>query len=280
MKRDLTRDLEVLDRLSAPDLLEEAERRALGPDRGPVLSPSPYRRRTVTASLTVLVVGFAIAGFVWLGSAFRATPAPSAGSTEPSYVFMNVRPHPGESDGDGNIQVRFEVTWSTETFPGLHRCRFQVLDLEGNVVSELGRNVAFGRTDDVWIDVPPPSDDVGSARVVCDPVRLDTPGIADVTPLDPADVGRDPDRFVEALDARVDDWAARFRIGSMSAEQLAWNMEALSSSVVTGRLNFTGDAQAWAWQEWQMRIARLCMLLPEGHDLRNNGCPGAGPPSQ
>jgi hypothetical protein len=278
MKRDLTWDLEVLDRMSVPDLLEDAERRAQGPDRSPVPSPSPYRRRTVTASLTVVVVGLAIAGFVWLSSAFRAPPAPPAGSTEPGYVFTNVRPHSGESDGDGNIQVRFEVTWSTETFPGLHRCRFQALDLEGNVVSELGRDIAFGRTDDVWMDVPPPSGDVGSARVVCAPERLDTPGIADVTPLDPADVGRDPDRFVEALDTRVDDWAARFRIDSMSAEQLAWNMEALSSSVVTG--HFIGDAQAWAWQEWQMRIARLCMLLPEGHDLRNRGCLGAGPPSQ
>jgi hypothetical protein len=280
MKRDLTRDLEVLDRLSAPDLLEDAERRALGPDRGPVLSPSPYRRRAVTASLTVAVVGLAIGGFVWLSSAFRATPAPPAGSTEPGYVFTNVRPHPGGSDGDGNIQVRFEVAWSTETFPGLHRCRFQALDLEGDVVSELGRDIAFGRTDNVWIDVPPPSDDVGSARVVCDPERLDTPGIADVTPLDPAVVGRDPDRLFQALDTRVDDWAAQFRIGSMSVEQLAWNIEALGSSVVTGHLAFSGDAQVWAWHEWQMRIARLCVLLPEGHELRDKGCLGTGPPPQ
>jgi hypothetical protein len=61
----------------------------------------------------------------------------------------------------------------------------------------------------------------------------------------------------------------------MAPEQLAWNIEALNSSVVTGR--FSGDAEAWAWQEWHMRIARLCVLLPEGHVLRNEGCLGARP---
>jgi hypothetical protein len=273
MRRDLRRDLEVLDRLSVPDLLEDAERRALGPDRGSALGPSPSRPRLLTSLLTVAVVGLAVAGFVWLSSAFRATPAPPANSTEPSYVFTNVRPDPDEE----GMRIRFEVIWSTEISPGLRRCRFQALGLNGNVVSELGRDIAFGPADSVWIDVPPPTDAVGSARVVCDPERLDTPGIVDVVPLDPADVGLDPDRWVEALERRVDGWAARFVIDSMTAEQLAWNIEALSSYAITGQ--FPGDAQAWAWQEWHMRIARLCVLLTEGHELRTKDCLGAGPAS-
>jgi hypothetical protein len=52
MRRDLTRDLQALDRLSVPDLLEAAERRALGADRDDALGPSPSRRRVATASLS------------------------------------------------------------------------------------------------------------------------------------------------------------------------------------------------------------------------------------
>jgi hypothetical protein len=232
------------------------------------------RRRVTAAALAVVSIGLAIGGFVWLSSAFRATPAPPVDATQPDYVFTDVRPHVGDPDEDGNIQISFEVAWSTEVFPGLHRCRFQALGPEGNVVSESGRNIAFRSGDSLWIDLPPPSDEVVAGRVVCDPKRLDTPGIADVVPLDPADAGRDLDRWFEALERRVDEWAARFRIGSMPPEKLAWNIEALTSPV-TGR--FGGDAQIWAWDEWQMGIARLCALLPEGHELRNQGCSGAGP---
>jgi hypothetical protein len=277
MKRDFTRDLQVLDRFSSPDLFEEAQRRARVSGRDLELASSSAHRGLTSLALVVVALGIAIGGFVWLNDAFRSSPAPPADAT-PGYVFTNVRPYTGQPDEDGYIQIGFDVAWSTEVFPGLHRCRYQALGLEGHVVSERTSVIAFRPGEGVRVDVPSPSDEVGSGRVVCDPERLDTPGIAEVTPLDPADVGRDLDRWLDALETRVDEWAARFRIDSMSAEELAWNIEALSSSVVTGVTGrFDGDAQAWAWEEWRMRIARLCVLLPEGHELRNKGCLGAGP---
>jgi hypothetical protein len=275
MDRDLKRDLRVLDRVATPDLFEEAERRAVLLAQPIATAEGSPRRLVAVVTLAVVSLGLAIGGFVWLTAGFRSRPAPPATATT-GYVFTDVRPYTGHPDEDGNIQIGFDVAWSTEAFPGLRRCRYQALGLEGDVVSERASVIAFRPVEGVRVDVPPPSAEVGSGRVVCDPDRLDTPGIAEITPLDPADVGRDLDRWLDALESRVDEWAARFRIESMSAEELAWNIEALSSSVVTG--HFSGDAQAWAWTEWQMRAERLCVLLPEGHELRNTGyCEGVGP---
>jgi hypothetical protein len=271
MRRDLTRDLEVLDHLSVPELLEDAERRALGPDRGPVLGPSPARRLVVTASLAMAVVGLAIAGFVWLSSAFRATPAPPAEPADPNYVLTHVRLDPSHVEPEGNILIRLEVSWSNGTYPGIHRCVFRASGTDGRVVSErVERWMALEETDNLAIEVPQPSSSAVAADAWCDPERLDAPGIADLEPLDPASVAGEPDAFDAEVERRTDEWAALFSIDSMTTEELAANMAAMGYGRVHGR--FSGDEQMWAWLELRSRWARLCSLLPDGHELRNSGC--------
>lgn len=274
MRRDLTRDLQVLDRVQAPDLLEDSQRRARGPNRDYEHDLGPSRRWLRAVPLGIAALAIAIGGFVWLNSAFRATaPRPPAQPTGPNYVFSNVKLDASHPDEEGNILIRFEVSWSGDSFPGIHRCTFQTLGSDGGIVSEWVRRMAFRPSDNVGVDVPPPPGEA-TAHVGCDPQRLDTPGIAELIPLDPAEAGSDPDVWIETLEHRVDEWAERFDIGSMSPEQLAVNMEALGSLSVTGHF---GDEQKWAWTEWGMRRQRLCVLLPEGHELRNKGCLGAGP---
>jgi len=264
MRRDLTRDLQALDRLSVPDLLEDAERRAFGPIRD-ALRPHPSRRRMVTASLTVAVVGLAIAGFVWLNDAFRSSPEPA----EPlgsNYVFSNVRAggsSPGDPDHDW---IRFEVSWSDETSPGVHRCVFRFIDEEGDVVSERVDWVLWKPADNVAVDVPVVSDDRPVfADASCDPERLDTPGIANIEEsLVPrqGDDGRIED-FSEELNRRIDDWSQRFSIGSMSQDELAANVAALRDAFPGSRNYPNAD-----FQELLGRITRLCSLVEPTFDVR------------
>jgi hypothetical protein len=260
MRRDLTRDLQALDRLSVPDLLEDAERRALGPDPEHVPGPNPSRRRLVAASLAVAVVGLAIAGFVWLTDAFRSSPTPA----EPlgsNYVFSNVTLEGSTLDGEAeSFMIRFEVSWSDETPPGVHRCVFRLIDEKGAVVGVRVDWVLWEPSPNVAVDLPA----VGDARPVsadarCDPERLDTPGIANIeesiVPIVDEE-GRIED-FSEELNRRIDAWSQRFSIGSMSQDELAANVTALRDafgSVPTDEPNADLD-------ELIGRISRLCALV-------------------
>lgn len=277
MRRDLARDLEALDRLPAPDLLEEAEGRARGQSRGSDLDLVPSRRWLRAVPLGIAALAVAIGVFVLLNAAFRtAPPTPPAGSNGPSYVFSNVRLDSTGPDGEGNILVRFEVAWSEETYPGIHHCVASAFGAGGQVVSQrVERWIAFEPSDNVAFDVPPPSASATSAEVTCDPERLDTPGIADVVPLDPAMVGRELEAWNAELERRTDTWAQRFSINTMSDEELAANIVALGyASVNRTDASFPGpgsDEWLWARDELLMRAARLCHLLPVGHELQP-GC--------
>jgi hypothetical protein len=272
MRRDLTRDLEVLDRLSVPELLEDAERRALGPDRGPVLGPSPARRRVMAASLlTVAVVGFAIAGFAWLSSVFRAMPAPPAEPVGSNYVFSNVRPGGSSLAGDPeNFLIRLEVSWSGETSPGVHRCVFRLLDEDGDVVAERADWVLWHPSDNVALDVPSVSNGRPVSAVArCDLERLDTPGITSIEEslvLSADDDGRIDD-YSEELNRRVDAWSQRFSIGSMSQNELAANVTALRDASTRSVVEDVASAD---FEELMGRINRLCDLVQPTMDVR--GC--------
>jgi hypothetical protein len=184
MRRNLTRDLAVLDRLPTSDLLEEAERRALDPDGGHEIQPGRRRRRAMTASLAVAVMGLAIATFVWLSSAFRATPAPPAEPTGSNYVFTNVQPYAFPNhDESANVLIRFDVSWSGETSPGAHRCVFRLLDAEGAVVAQRVDWTLWKPAEGYLVDVASVTPVIArpaSADARCDPERLDTPGIASI----------------------------------------------------------------------------------------------------
>jgi hypothetical protein len=272
MKRDLTRELQVLDRLPVPDMLEDAERRALGPGRDPGPDLDPTRRWLAVVSLGVVAVGVAIGGFVWLNSAFRTAPRPPAQPTGPNYVFSNVRPDDLHTDREDNILVRFEVSWSEGSHPGIHRCVFRALDAEGEVVSErVDRWFSSEPSRNAALDIPAPSSPAVTAEAGCDPERLDTPGVAHVVPLDPAETGRDLESWLEALEPRVEGWAVRFDVGSMSVEQLAANIAALTDPSAYRRFGSVNE-EGWASTELRMRAERLCRLIPEGHPARRGLC--------
>ena len=134
---------------------------------------------------------------------------------------------------------------------------------------------AFKPSAEYAFDVPPTGAPAVSAEVRCDPERLDTPGIADVVPLDPASVGRDLEAWNAELESRTDSWAQRFSIDTMSEEEVAANIAALGwTSAIRTDAAFPragSDEWFWAFDELRARAARLCPLLPEGHELRA-GC--------
>jgi hypothetical protein len=270
MRRDLTLDLAALDRLPTSDLLDEANRRALDPGRGHDLDPAPSRRRATTGSLAVAVVGLAIATFVWLSSAFRTTPAPPAEPTASNYVFTNVRPGAFPPDADeADVVIRFDVSWSGEDSPGVHRCVFRLFDVEGAVVAERIDWTPWKPADGYAVEVPrvtPARPESAEAR--CDAERLDTPGIASIEdPIVPNvdEDGRIED-FSEELERRVDAWSQHFSVGSMSQEELAANVAALANA----RSRYADDLGLDRLSELLARISRLCDLVDPTMDVR--GC--------
>lgn len=272
MKRDLTRDLQVLDRLPVPDMLEDVERRALDPRRAPELDVGPTSRWSTALLLGIATIGLAIVGFAWLSSAFRTGPRPPASPAEPNYVFSNVRPDAAHTDPEGNILIRFEVSWSEGSHPGVHRCVFRALGADGGIVSErIDPWTTFDRSANAAIDAPAPSSPAITAQAACDPERLDTPGVARLVPLDPAEAGADLDSWLQVLERRVDEWADRFDVGSMSAEELSANIAALRDPSAYRRFG-SADEEDWASTELRMRAERLCLLLPERPLARSAPC--------
>lgn len=124
--------------------------------------------------------GFRACCPAWLPST-DPSPTPNATANEPTataeptgnYVFHDVgvkesTPH--------QAKISYWVSWSSESFPGVHRCIWTAFGEDGEVVGEFTENLS--ETD------PPPrganasfglsvTDTAVSASVVCDPARLD-----------------------------------------------------------------------------------------------------------
>jgi hypothetical protein len=222
----------------------------------------------VAVSLAVAVVGLAIAGFIWLTDAFRSSPEPA----EPlgsNYVFSNLTLEGSTLDGEvESFMIRFEVSWSDETSPGVHRCKFRLIDEEGDAVGERIDWVLWDPSGNVAVDVTAVRDArPASADARCDPQRLDTPGIAVIEEsIVPTvdDEGRIED-ISEELNRRIDAWSQRFSIGSMSQDELAANVTALRGAWPGSRDYPNAD-----FEELIGRIGRLCALVEPGVAVR--GC--------
>ena len=279
----------VLDRLDMPDLEEEVDRRRLVPPDQDRLATSGAPRRLVPILLGLIVIGLSVGGFVWLRSAFRAVEPPSpAEPAESNYVFSGIRVE--TIQGQAGVMLWFRVSWSDGTYPGIHRCVFRVLDEDGNTVAERvePRSTWAETTGENEVGMGLPVDETSGVPVrgeaVCAPERLDTPGIADLEPLDPElaegvqrqEIGLDV--FFRAIDRRTDIWAERFEIGSMTIEQLAANVAALRLG--RGRLPGSTEDQALASWELDIRSIRLCELIPKDDAIyREIECSTDGPAS-
>jgi hypothetical protein len=257
---DLTERFRGLDRIDAPDLWAEAT------TRSPAVPSEPSLRRRL--GVIVFSAAIALAAFAIVVVAFRET-GPSPGSDRrPTYVFSDIEAGPSTAEPQ-DLAVTFTVAWSGDVYPGVHRCGYRALAADGSVVGEQVGLEAWqpGR----WYhDVPGDPEVAVSGEVWCEPERLDAPGVADgITPVLPGDV--DPEtvegtweEVLQEMKVRLHEWASAYSVNSMSEDELAANMVALTRAI-----NFRDDQQHFTVTRQLMdRLHYLCLLLPDGHEFR------------
>ena len=273
MKTDLSRRFAALDRIAVPDLAPGVSRRVTG-GALPANAVPPRRRIALLGSLALLVLAGSIASFVWLRAFFETEPLPPQTEPRSNYVFSNVRVDASSVDPEGNVLIRFDVAWSGDADPGIHRCFFTLYGADGQVVSELVREMALKPSGVSGIEVPAPTGPPVSAIARCDAARLDTPDVTVVAdPLIPAEAGRDLDTFNAEIESRTELWAERFAVESWSVDQLLANLAALRHAESLALRHDPDDDAWWASVELRSRYEHLCSLLPEGHSRQ----PGCGP---
>jgi hypothetical protein len=257
---DLTRRFRGLDEIEAPDVWPDATTRALAGPSGPSLG----RRLGVIAFAAVI----AVSSFALIAVALRET-GQTHGSDGPStYAFSDIEAGPSKAEPQ-DLAITFTVAWSSDEYPGVHRCGYRALAADGSVVGEQVRLEAWqpGR----WYhDVPGDPEVTVSGEVWCEPERLDTPGVADgITPVLPGDV--DPEtvegtweEVLQEMKGRLHEWASAYSVDSMSEDELAANMVALTLAINfrDGQQHFTVTRQLTDRRDY------LCVLLPDGHEFR------------
>jgi hypothetical protein len=227
-------------------------------------------RRALTSTIALLV---ATAGILLAVRAFGGRPTDPAAEGQPNYEISARLVAPGEPIEGGQIRgedfvwIRSEVHWDPTHEPGVHRCTWQVLDAQGNLVAErtklyLPYDTSTPGYEASTMKMFPLTGEPADARGHCEPQRLDTPGIADLEP--PPDMD-DWDATVQELQRRVDEWAQRFQIHDMSADQLAGNMWAIHGAAREVAL---GNQEPSRLVELIMRRGTLCVLLPPEHEFR------------
>jgi hypothetical protein len=185
-----------------------------------------------------------------------AAPADAAST----YVFSDIVAGPSSAEPE-DLSVTFEVSWSGEDYPGVHLCTFRALAADGSIAGEVAHLAAWqpGR----WYrDVPGDPDAAVRGDISCAPERLDAPGIAEVTPI-PRSEGTTLDEVMAERAARLDAWAARWSVDSMSTSQLAANMWAVWEVMTEGE----DEDLTVTWQLTDRRHY-LCVRLPPEHEFR------------
>ncbi len=134
------------------------------------------RRRNRRVAAGAVALGVAALGFALALRAFvlpGATTAPAATTEAGNYRFevLGVAPAPPELPNQAVVTSRLD--WTTDTFPGVHRCTWTVYGQDGSAMGQLTNDVlalesGHETTQDVPASVP-----VDSADVTCDPERLD-----------------------------------------------------------------------------------------------------------
>ncbi len=148
------------------------------------------RRQRVTRRLMVMATSLAVVvgGYMAIesgrnvisrgGPDTEAAGKPAPNSSTPAnadnYNFSEIEVQHDASAG--LAIVRFRSSWTGVSFPGTHLCRWEVVGPDGTVIGE--SETAF------FADEPSQSgqeevrvrDEPTSARIVCEPERLDNPG--------------------------------------------------------------------------------------------------------
>lgn len=139
------------------------------------------RNRRGLAAVVGLIVFAAGAWFAWGGLRPGRPFAPSSVETG-TYVLsdFHVRPStdPRSSEiVDGEAQVSFRIDWSSDAFPGDHRCTIRIYDSEGNAIGTLETQVtALSQGNHGEADVAVHGEIAGAtADGSCASHRLDTP---------------------------------------------------------------------------------------------------------
>jgi hypothetical protein len=245
---------------------------------GPTMAKVGRRRRSRRLATAVLSLGVATMGILVAVRAFGGSPSLNP-STEgqPNYEFYDVTIHPGDGS-EPTVGVAFRMRF--EEYPGVHRCTWRAFGADGGLVGEHTRLFAQPGP----ISEPPAIQEVPAigpavrGEAFCEPARLDTPGITDVSPVP---VGAEVN-----LEQRVAEWAARFEVEAMSRVELEANVFALK--LEWGELGGELDPEkpeGWAeFEELRLRADRLLSLM-EGEaspgateDAKTAGRETKGPP--
>ncbi|MBI2238079.1 MAG: hypothetical protein HYU54_06095 [Actinobacteria bacterium] len=169
---------EALPQLSRPEA-EEIFRR---------LSVAASRRRRIRGGIrvaTTVATALVVAGvLIWATASLTGLrkQATIGGDTEepPNYRFENVTvgdyvdPRT-EEVVSGKIAVEGTLHWTSDTYPGDHRCTVTVYGPDGTIVGSMRGEwsaLSEGHRSPVPVDV---SGEAASATITCDPTRLDTP---------------------------------------------------------------------------------------------------------
>jgi hypothetical protein len=156
------------------------------------------RTRRIAAmrtGLALAVVGATVGMFIGARSIFGSSEvAPAAPSFDPraygTYVMTDVRLRRpdkdeliGESEPKRMFWVEYRAAWSGDEYPGVHNCRWSVLDASGREIGVTVGQLATMGSESRHVEVPidgHPSD-ASAAQVSCDPARVDTPVAYDIS---------------------------------------------------------------------------------------------------
>jgi hypothetical protein len=177
-----------------------------------------------------------------------------------TYIFSDVVAGPSTAEPD-ELAVSFTVSWSGQEYPGVHLCTYRAMATDGTVIGEFVHLAAWqpGR----WHrEIPGDPGAAARGEVSCEPERLDDPGIADVRSIPRSD-GTSLDEITAKREDRLEDWAARWAVDSMTESQLAGNLWAIWTAM-------TQSHDSDLTISWQLEDRRhyLCVRLPPEHEFR------------
>lgn len=151
-------------------------------DRGSVEGRVERRRRRRQVAAGVVALGVFAAGGVLAWAALRPGASTTAAPESSTYVLsgFQVRPHVDPASGEVDpmrADVSFAARWSTDTYPGVHRCEVRILDPAGFDVGSLSFELSPpSRSGSHEFAVPIGGSIEGTtAEGSCDPDRLDAP---------------------------------------------------------------------------------------------------------
>lgn len=134
-----------------------------------------HKSRAWALGIGLFVTFGLIGGLVWVATQEGAgDPTPLAASPESGLEISNVTVHEGKADISSDDGLRYDLSWTGESFPGIHRCTWEMLNTDGKIVNRFEDVVVSlrPRVIDAKLDLDAPSD-ATQGRGACDSERLD-----------------------------------------------------------------------------------------------------------